>query len=298
MAVPDVKRYTKALYRRAYWGSSFLAKKLGFSIVYFDQLSFRGLSISRLTPENHIANLLLRLKPVSNGFDLIRIGNDGDGGYLLPNDFVGVNFCFSAGCDLAWTFEKNLDEKFQIASEILDSIEKKPKDLGPKQNYTAAWLGINDGRKTISFDSWLEKSVSSTETDMILQIDIEGFEWQILNDITESQLARFRTIVIEFHNLDNLKNYGLFKRIYRPALSKLLNSFNVVHFHPNNCCGESTFGLSKFPRVFEVTLHNKNRGNQNELARIIPNNLDKKNVMENDDLIVDWKLLEVESLKK
>jgi len=283
-------RIVKAVYRRIYWAISFCAKRLGFSIVFFDQISFKGLSIGKITPDFLLAEFFSKFQPVDNGFELIRIGNNGDGGYLLPDDFVGISHCFSAGCDLAWTFEKHLDVEYGIFSEILDSLDKKPLDLGPSQNYTPAWLGHKNSLNSITLDTWLNNQVGSRDS-LILQMDIEGFEWQIFSQISDKTLNRFRTIVVEFHNLDNLLNYKLFRNSYEPAITNILRNFDVVHFHPNNCCGQLSFGDCMFPRVFEVTFHNRSRAKFIKNQRSTPNALDVKNVSENNDIEVDWNLL-------
>ena len=59
--------------------------------------------------------------------DLIRIGGEGDGGYLIPNVFDKISYCFSPGVDYTANFEKELSEKFGIKSFMADaSVEKAP----------------------------------------------------------------------------------------------------------------------------------------------------------------------------
>jgi hypothetical protein len=45
----------------------------------------------------------------------------------------------------------------------------------------------------------------------------------------------------------------------QPTISSILNYFDVVHAHPNNCCGYFYFGKEKFPKIIEVTFHRKDR---------------------------------------
>jgi hypothetical protein len=59
--------------------------------------------------------------------DLIRVGGEGDGGYLLPNVFDKISNCFSPGVDYTANFEKELSENFGIKSFMADaSVEKAP----------------------------------------------------------------------------------------------------------------------------------------------------------------------------
>ena len=51
---------------------------------------FFGFYPSRLS-ENGIKAILELLRPIENGHKLIRIGDAKDGGYLLPDDLIGVD---------------------------------------------------------------------------------------------------------------------------------------------------------------------------------------------------------------
>jgi serine acetyltransferase len=138
---------------------------------------------------------------------LIRIGSDLDGGYLLPNDLQGVSNCFSAGCDNSWGFEKDLWEKYQIKSHIVDSEDKRPTDLNENFSYTPKWLGPNNSVTEIRLEDWINRFSNDHDTDLILQMDIEGSEWLIINELDEIMLNKFRIIVVEFHNIAILENH-------------------------------------------------------------------------------------------
>jgi hypothetical protein len=60
-------------------------------------LSLLNVIPARLTPRLELVALLERLYPVEGGHPLIRVGPDGDGGYLLPDDLSGIVACFSPG---------------------------------------------------------------------------------------------------------------------------------------------------------------------------------------------------------
>ena len=67
----------------------------------------------------------------------------------------------------------------------------------------------------------------------ILKMDIEGSEYEVLLDLDNDLLRRFRIMVIEFHDLDELFNKFSFKLI-NLVFKKILKQFEVVHIHPNN----------------------------------------------------------------
>ena len=65
-----------------------------------NSLELVGINLARnshslgLTPYLTFMELLLKFKPKHNGWDLIRIGGENDGGYLIPNDLENLKFCF------------------------------------------------------------------------------------------------------------------------------------------------------------------------------------------------------------
>ena len=45
------------------------------------------------------------------GYQLIRIGNKYDGGYLIPDVLHKIKYCFSGGVGNNYTFEKDLKDR-------------------------------------------------------------------------------------------------------------------------------------------------------------------------------------------
>lgn len=282
-------RILKALIRRVYWVVQHILLRFGVSVLFLDPVDFRNFRISRITPKEEIWEFLEKFRPIDNGFSLIRVGGGGDGGYLVPDDLDKIQVCFSAGCDLNWSFEKNLGDTYNIHSHIIDSADKKPLDLGPLQTFTSSWLGISSIGSVVSFQDWISESGVTNDDNLLLQMDIEGFEWECINGIDQNLLNQFAIVVIEFHGIQNCLNYKLFSELHSPVISKLLDCFDLVHFHPNNCCGSANFkGDIKFPNVFEVTFHRKDRAKGYFGYRKIPNNLDRKNVISKEDLLVSF----------
>jgi hypothetical protein len=235
-----------------------------------------------------VIDLLTRLRPQENGHSLIRVGGPGDGGYLIPDDLSEIRELFSPGSNRLSNFEKEAAERWQIKSYICDSIEEKPSYLSTFQDFTAAWVGpYTDGEKLISLEHWVaEKSQSSG--DLILQMDIEGAEFQTLIAASTKLMKRFRIIVIELHFLEALKNRWAFEQIYSPFFDKMLSIFDVVHAHPNNCCGVWSYGEVEYPRLIELTFHRKDRGKDLTPKKTSRNELDQPCVPSNCDLSLEF----------
>lgn len=281
-------RVNRALIRRFYWIVQRVAKQFRISVLFLDPVNLKHLSISRFTDTQEICELLRQLRPVVTQFPLIRLGNSRDGGYLVPEDFDNISSCFSAGCDLEWSFERDLWERYNIVSNLIDEESKKPLNLPSEFTYTSAFLGSQNVMGTMKFSDWVQVHNRDVNGDLILQMDIEGFEWESIFEIPESILRNFSTLVIEFHGTENLLNAKLFKSVYRPALDKIIRNFVAVHIHGNNCCGTVTFGNMEFPRIFEVTFLRRDRVVSSSGYSELPNPLDSRNIPERDEIRFKW----------
>jgi hypothetical protein len=258
------------------------------------RLENHGINLSRdtsttgLTRKQDVIDLLTRLRPQDNGHSLIRVGGPCDGGYLIPDDLLGITELFSPGSNKLSNFEKEVAERWQIKSFICDSIEEQPDDLSEFQDFTTAWVGpFTDGEKLISLAQWVEEK-SNSHGDLMLQMDIEGAEFQTLLAPSTELMRRFRIIVVELHFLEALKNRWAFEQIYSPFFEKILTDFDVVHVHPNNCCGTWNFGDIEFPRLIELTLHRKDRGKYLIPKKSSRNELDQPCVPMNPDLSLEF----------
>lgn len=245
-------------------------------------------SVLGLTPKKVLREYLGKFRPVDNGIPLIRVGESGDGGYLVPDDLQGVEACFSPGSDMLWTFESQLANRYGIKSYICDKEERRPANLTEFQNFTPGWLANETSDGFISLRDWISQSRLSGSTDLILQMDIEDAEWPVLLGLDLKTLLRFRVIVVELHFLSQLRNRLAFEKLFKPGLDKLFENFDVVHAHPNNCCGTFTIDGVEFPELVEITFHRKDRKKSQNGFRTLPNPQDSKCVPRKDDLKFPW----------
>ena len=66
------------------------------------------------------------MRPYETDTPLIRMGDFGDGGYLLPDDLRGIAACYSPGVSEQASFEMDMAKR-GIASFMADaSVEKPP----------------------------------------------------------------------------------------------------------------------------------------------------------------------------
>ena len=254
-----------------------------------------GFLLTRATSNADLIKLLVALRPIDNGVPLVRIGGEGDGGYLLPDDFDGIQACFSPGVDQLWTFEKHLLESFSVPSHLCDSIDKKPNDLVDGIDFHEFWIGPVSSKSARSLSDWVSTAIGENKNDLILQMDIEGGEFPALFATPDSTLQRFRMIVIELHFLNQFRNKQMWDQIYRPLMLRILQLFDVVHVHPNNCCGSFPIGDFEFPKIIELTLHRKDRSKGYFGYRETPHPLDSRCVPRNRDIEIPWNKISEQS---
>jgi len=195
-------------------------------------LEYRGRTITLRTDPMAIQSLLERLHPVTNGRPLIRFGPRGDGGYLIPDDIEGISACFSPGVSEIAGFEEDCARQ-GIEVYLADKSVEKPPFQHDKFHFSKRFVGAYTDSDYITLDDWVNSSMHETESPIMLQMDIEGSEYEAFLSASGKLMKRFRIIVAEFHNINQLVNLPFFNLAAR-AFEKILHTHTCVHIHPNN----------------------------------------------------------------
>lgn len=230
-----------------------------------------GLHISSTTHEGQLADFFAAIKPVVTNHALVRIGGEGDGGYLLPDDLAGIGACFSPGVANNSNFELAMAER-GIPSFMADFSVDGPAAEHPLFRFDKKFLGPADAGVHMRLQTWVEKYVPGT-SDLLLQMDIEGSEYGVILDTPIETLRRFRIMAVEFHHLHSLCDKFGFELIHL-SFMKLLQEFEVVHLHPNNCAEPVRLGPYAIPPVLEATLLRRDRIASKAPASLFPHPLD------------------------
>ena len=234
------------------------------------------IDLARRTRDDDILQLLTQLRPLSCGRELIRIGPDGDGGYLLPDDLEEIHYCFSPGVGSTVGFESALADR-NIRCFLADySVQSLPVNR-PEFTFDKKYLGANDTDVSFTLKSWIGKYLKDCDVPLLLQMDIEGNEYEVLLNTPTEVLASFRILVIEFHHLHRMFDSFLFS-LYKACFERILQHFYVAHIHPNNCCGSLKKSGIEIPRHMEFTFYNRNRVACSTYQQQFPHPLDRDNV--------------------
>lgn len=233
-----------------------------------------GFDIVRLDHSAEFSKLLNFLEPKETNILLQRVGGDGDGAYLVPKELEKIDFCLSPGSNKEWSFEKDLYDRFKIKSAIMDRKENQPKDLYRELTFSDSWLGPYDDFNHTSINSWINELGLDSSSNLMLQMDIEGAEYQVLSTLPEKTLEKFAILIIEFHYTNRFSSAENFRNHYAHIFDRLQKNYITLHFHPNNCCGIWKRGKMSLPTVFELTLIRKDLVKEVIGNRPIPHNLD------------------------
>lgn len=221
-------------------------------------------------------------------YNLIRIGRDNDGGYLVEkSSILNAKHLVSMGLNDDWSFEKHFVSLNKVGVHVYDHTvdnsfwtsyykklfsefrQKFQLDLF-KQSfiYFQYLLFFKDKihyKECIGKGTSLKKALSRINLfPVFLKIDIEGSEYSILEELVLNS-NKICGLVIEFHNLD----------FFLDKILEFTTNFDLqlVHIHGNNFGGKALLG---YPLVLEMTF-SKNPIPLSNLEPDLPHLLDMPN---------------------
>jgi hypothetical protein len=213
------------------------------------------------------------LKPrAAVGARKVRIGADSDGGYVMLDDFGGVETALSIGIgeDVSWDLA--------MAERGLRVLQFDPTVAGPPVPHPLFEfhrLGLEDRpREGLSED--LEMVLARVRGPVIGKIDIEGAEWSVLASAQPRELSRFTQLAVEFHQTGRFVEAAWRTRAIA-ALENLNAHLQCVHVHGNNCMPVDLVAGIPFPSVFEATFVARHGHEFVDDPAVYPTELDRPN---------------------
>tara|TARA_B100000029_G_C17370325_1_gene885907 strand:- start:180 stop:989 length:810 start_codon:yes stop_codon:yes gene_type:complete len=214
--------------------------------------------------------------------DLIRIGNNRDGGYVVTKkSILNCNCLISFGMADNFTIEndflnynknnivhvydhtvnylyfiKRIYKSFKrlfyfkssiknISIKIQDFVKYKKILRNKNFRHFREKVSKASSENTANFSKIINRL--NNDSKIFLKSDIEGDEYVFFNDLLKHS-EKINLIVVEFHNLD--KDRYKFKDL----IMKIKKIFHLVHLHGNNYSNYCEDGL---PKVLEITFINK-----------------------------------------
>lgn len=208
-------------------------------------------------------NLLKLYDPI---LQKVRIGNQHDGGYVVPLQSIARSkalFSYGVGTDVS--FEKAYIDSTENAvfcyDHTIESFVNVDEPYNSKITYFKEGLS---GIKTENTNNFLEHyEQSKIQERVLLKADVEGAEFEFILNTDIKRLAEVTTgLIFEFHYIqDPSRKDNAFK-----CLEKLNEYYYLCHLHGNNYASSFVYEELQpnnyiktylVPEVLELTFVNK-----------------------------------------
>ena len=176
--------------------------------------------------------------------DLIRIGKNYDGGYLVNSlDIIKTNHLISLGIGDDISFEQQFHE---MNSCGIDAYDGTINSCDSFFQLNRRFHKTNVGEAGLSWDS----IITSHSKEIFLKCDVDGAEYGLLDDFIKTS-KNFSGIVMEFHDVHEYDRFNCLTNF----IAKVQQ--NLVHIHVNNNSYiETPHGY--MPMVLELTFTSSN----------------------------------------
>lgn len=195
-----------------------------------------GTSFAEQSKIADVLQALSRFKPHASPVTLVRVGSKNDGGYLVPEDLTGISALFSPGVGNNIEFDVAIAEmgiKVHLADNSVDIDVTRL----PNISFVKKHIGPRDSDSILTIATWInQKSPESLEEascSLMLQMDIEGAEWEILSNAAEQTLRRFQVLIVEVHELQKIFHQQGLDEV-NAFLDNLDKTHKLVFTHVNN----------------------------------------------------------------
>ncbi len=209
-----------------------------------------------------------------DGIDLIRIGRQRDGGYVMLDDFAGIAGALSCGIADETSWDMAMAERGLPVVQVDDAIES-PGDSHPLWTFHRRRVSATATEPNGITLSDLIALCPGAGDSLIAKIDIEGSEWEALPGAVQA-LSRCRQLAIEFHDLDRLADPS-WRSTAMAVLRALIATHWPIHVHGNNFEPLLVLGGVPVPKVCEVTFALRSRYRMTPAAGLVPSTLDFPN---------------------
>jgi hypothetical protein len=242
----------------------------------------------------NVPSLLSWLAPVDVP-DLIRVGGQADGGYVLPACLLTeADSLVSMGLGYSWDFEREaiaLNPSLRLRTHVYDHTVGAREYRRDFWTELASFLCLQSpwslvkrryGRMTayrqffrheaihfrecITPDNVVNVLHRAGQGRLFVKVDIEGTEYDVLAAVLRN--PRVIGLAIEFH--DTATRRGDLVRLMTAALK----NYAIVHLHGNNFCPVADDGL---PEALEITLARRDYVHGVTRRTVLPGVLDRPN---------------------
>ncbi|GEP12796.1 hypothetical protein [Methylobacterium gnaphalii] len=212
----------------------------------------------------------------AKGFEKVRIGSDADGGYVMIDDFAGIELALSFGIDINVDWDLGIAARDIRVQQYDHTVAEAPEKHPLLSFYSKRIAAAGNDENSTSIGYILDQAGISEEASAILKIDIESDEWPVFDECDAAHLAKFSQILVEFHNFSYSVDHQWLRRATR-VMQKINNNFFVSHVHANNWSPMAVVGNVYFPDTLEISFANRARYEPETSDELFPTFLDAPN---------------------
>lgn len=277
-AVPHYNTFEYAEAEALLWESITLLPELDYTAKLLRQCISNNLAHPVYRSHRHtvIARHLQNILQVKDAVDCnyFRAGIRGDSGYVMVNHGLqdAVVYSLGIGWDVSWDHDiAEMGAQIYQYDHTIDAL--------PKHHPNFHWfkLGIgssaDSGPEFRTIKELIEINGHQDRNDLVLKIDIEGYEWPVFAEMDDATLGQFSQIVGEFHNLTNIVDSNVAGMVFK-ALNKISAQFQLVHIHANNSGSVGNIGGVTIYDMYELTFLRKSDHNFTRSTKFFPIELD------------------------
>ena len=221
-------------------------------------LEFATIDDARMRESNKFQNfheIIALLTPMDvSGAKYTRVGQQYDGGYIMLDDVpsrkIDAAYSFGISSDVSW------DE--EIAGLGIDiymydhTIEKLPKQNPRFHFFKEGVTGDPEEKGLETLSNLIRRNGHERSKNLLLKMDIEGYEWSVFEETPSAVIGQFVQIVIELHGLIPSRSKADLSQLLS-VLKKINQTHQSVHVHANGHCPISWLGELALPNLLEVT---------------------------------------------
>lgn len=188
-----------------------------------------------------------------------RFGNVNDGGYVMVDDLNSQDYIISCGIGDGDIFvadaavEKDMSKNV-AGVDMYDIFNVDMTGMPDKLKFYQREIGFEFGLSDMF-------ALSGDHKDYVLKMDIEGAEWPFFLNAESKDIAKFRQMVIEFHDIASIildeQKFNSMMSVFK----KINKTHKLVLIHANNYAPANNIDLRRVPQVIEVLFLRKDSYN-------------------------------------
>jgi len=181
-----------------------------------------------------------------------RFGSRQDGGYVMLDDLGQSRMALSLGIGSEASWDLSMVERGLHVVQFDDAVSGPPQHSPGFSFNRARVVGQAELPGDVTLAQILARSDLAGDNNLIVKIDIEGWEWEVLRESPKQALTRVRQITIEFHEMARFVDPA-WRGTALATVENLLKTHACIHIHGNNCAPFAVIDGVAFPSVFEAT---------------------------------------------